>query len=300
VRSLFLLVLPIAIAAADPALTQPAAPLTPSDPAAWWSAEQIVPEQRFDPLGRRRPGRHEVPAPVDNGIDPSLYRLWGLPPLQNQLVRSGDMILEVWARPSGGVRQTVSRITVRRDGRVFVQARVGIACCRPEIARRVDIDAELPAASAARFQALRDHPMWKAPRSVAVDAGEGDVEGICVSGVNYDLTLVVPGRARHLHRGCYAEAVGEVADALSTALSAPLGQDPRYDVLYASATGFDAARQAYQHLIASGGRLKPAQATRAQPPSVPVAPDAEAPPDANLAPTPPPGPSSAAPSEPRP
>jgi hypothetical protein len=279
------------------AMAQPPAQPAP-DPAAWWSAEQIVLETQFDPLGRRRPGRHEIPVPIDNGIEPSLYRLWGLPPLQNQLVRSGEMILEAWARPSGGVRQTVSRIIVRRDRRVFVQARVGIACCTPEIARRVDIDAELPAAAAAGFLVLRGSPVWNAPRVVTVD--EGGAEAVCVSGVDYDLTLVTPGRARHLHRSCSPEAVGEVADALSAAFSAPLGQDPRYDVLYAAGSAFEAERHAYQRLIASGGRLKAAPASRAQPPPVPVAPDAEAPPDANLAPTPPPGPSSGQVPEPRP
>ena len=55
------------------------------------------------------------------------------------------MQLEVWVRPSRGVRQAVIRITLRRDGRAFVQARAGLGCCAPQIDRRVDIDTELPA-----------------------------------------------------------------------------------------------------------------------------------------------------------
>ncbi|WP_236627746.1 hypothetical protein [Caulobacter sp. B11] len=62
-------------------------------------------------------------------VDPLLYRLWGLQPLQAQLVRRGELILEVWARPARGVRQAVVRVTVRRDGRAFVQARAGLGCC---------------------------------------------------------------------------------------------------------------------------------------------------------------------------
>ena len=102
-----------------------------------------------DPLGGRRAFRGEQPAPIDNGVDPSTYRLWGLTPLQWQLVRGEEMILEVWVRPSLSVRQSVVRVIVRRDGKAFVQARAGLACCEAGISRRVGFDAELSAGAAA-------------------------------------------------------------------------------------------------------------------------------------------------------
>jgi len=79
-----------------------------------------------------------------NGVDPNLYRLWALPPLQWQALRGAEMILEVWTRHANSVRQTVARIVVRRDGKAFVQGRAGLACCEAGIARRVRFDAELP------------------------------------------------------------------------------------------------------------------------------------------------------------
>jgi hypothetical protein len=123
-------------------------------------APQAVPRRRpIPPSGGRRksPSRRpsRIPSragacarastlvPIDNGVDPLLYRLWGLQPLQSQLIKRGELVLEVWARPATGVRQAVIRVTVRRDGRAFVQARAGLGCCTPEIGRRVDIDAEL-------------------------------------------------------------------------------------------------------------------------------------------------------------
>jgi len=268
-----LIVLGLAAALAEP----PAQPAPLSDPAGWWSADQMLPEERFDPLGRRRPSPHEHPAPVDNGVEPSLYRLWGLQPLQAQLLRPGEAILEVWARPSGSVRQTVVRLTVRNDGKAFVQARVGIACCTPEIARRVDIDSSLASDLGDRVVALSRDPAWDSPASVSVTEEDGAVDDLCVAGVAYDLTMVTPGRARHLRRACAPEAVGQVAEALALALSAPLGRDTRYDVLFAGETSFETERRAYEQLLARGGRLK-----------------------AGLAPGSGPGPSLAQPTEPSP
>ena len=46
-------------------------------------------------------------------------------------------MLEVWVRPALSVRQSVVRITVRRDGKAFVQARAGLAGCEAGIARRM-------------------------------------------------------------------------------------------------------------------------------------------------------------------
>jgi hypothetical protein len=43
--------------------------------------------------------RRDELVPIDNGVDPLLYRLWGLQPLQSQLIKRGELVLEVWARP---------------------------------------------------------------------------------------------------------------------------------------------------------------------------------------------------------
>jgi hypothetical protein len=244
-------------------------PPPPPDPMSWWTEERRLPSEAADPLGGRRLLRGEQPIPMQPGADPSLYRLWGLPPLQTQLVRRNEAIFEVWIRPSGGVRQAIVRVTVRRDGRAFVSLRAGYGCCTPEIGRRVDADAELPAGSAARFLALAGAPVWNAPRVVNLDFGDGAVNGLCVNGVAYDLTLVERGRARHLHRSCEAEAVGEAADILSAMLGAALGRDPRFDVLFPRGAGFSREKAAWQALVAGRGRLVPARGSPPQPAMVP-------------------------------
>lgn len=244
-------------------------PFPPPDPKAWWDEAWPKPPEAADPLGGRRLARGEQPVPVDNRIDPSTYRLWGLMPLQQQLLRGEEMILEVWTRPARNVRQSVIRITVRRDGRAFVQARAGYACCEAGIARRMGFDAELPAGSAQAFLALRAHPMWAAPREVRVDEGGGSAEAVCVDGAAYDLTLATPGRSRALRRACDNAAVGQVADALEPALAAALGHDARFDVLFPGGADFRGARGAYRELIDGGGRLKPAPTPAAPGPTSP-------------------------------
>ncbi|MGH6999722.1 MAG: hypothetical protein ACREEO_16120, partial [Phenylobacterium sp.] len=114
------------------------------DPKSWWDDKRPTPDEAADPLGGRRPARNAPPLAVSNGYDPLLYRLWGLPPLQNQVLRSGELIIEVAVRPATSARQTLVRATVRRDGRAFVQARAGLGCCEPGIARRVGFDAQAP------------------------------------------------------------------------------------------------------------------------------------------------------------
>jgi hypothetical protein len=202
-------------------------------------------------------------------VDPLLYRLWGLQPLQSQLIKPGEMVLEVWARPATGVRQAVVRVTVRRDGRAFVQARAGLGCCTPEIGRRVDIDAELAAQQIPPLKTLVGAPMWGQPRSVIVDYGGGAVEPVCLEGVSWDVTLLVPGQARHLRRACDDAEVGSIAPALAAALSAASGRDARFDVMFARGGDFSRQQQAYDSLIASGGRLKAGTNSRPQPPGVP-------------------------------
>ncbi|MBO9709045.1 MAG: hypothetical protein J7521_12615 [Caulobacter sp.] len=251
------------------------APPSPPDPVAWWSPEIPKPPSEKDPFQGRRLRKGEQLVPIDNGVDPLLYRLWGLQPLQSQLIKPGELVLEVWARPAQGVRQAVIRVTVRRDGRAFVQARAGLGCCTPEISRRVDIDAELAPEQIPHLKALVGLPLWSQPRSVIVDYGGGAAEPVCVEGVSWDVTLLVPGQARHLRRACDDAEVGSIAPALSAALSAASGRDPRFDAMFARGGDFSRQQQAYDSLIASGGGLKPGSNNRPQPSAVPTLPDDE-------------------------
>jgi hypothetical protein len=249
-------------------------PFPPPDPKSWWDDKWPKRSEAADPLGGRKLGRGERQVPLDNGIDGSTYRLWGLMPLQWQLLRGDEMILEVWTRPARSVRQSVVRVTVRRDGKAFVQGRAGLACCEAGIARRIGFDAELPAGAAQPFLALRGHPMWAAPREVRVAEGGGAAEAVCVDGTSYDLTLVVPGRSRSLRRACDNAEIGQAADALEPALRAALGHDPRFDVLFPGGAGFAGARDAYQGLASEGGALKADPQARPQPPDIEAAPAA--------------------------
>ena len=251
----------------------PPAPAPPPDPAVWWSNEIPRPASEVDPLAGRRLGRKEQPIPIDNGVDPLLYRLWGLQPLQTQLVRGGEMVLEAWARPARGVRQAVVRVTVRRDGRAFVQARAGLGCCTPEIGRRVDINAELPDDRIPALKALAGDSAWGQPRSVIVDYGGGAVEGVCVDGVSWDVTLLVPGQARHLRRACDDAEVGSIASVLSAVVGAAAGRDPLFDAVLPRGGDFSRQAAAYADLKAQGGQLKAGTSSRPQPAAVPVADD---------------------------
>ena len=235
------------------------------DPKAWWEEAWPAPPEAADPLGDRRAGRGEVSPPVDNGVDPLMYRLWGLPPLQSQLVRRGEAVLEVWARPARGVRQVVIRVTLRRDGKAFVQARAGLGCCEPAISRRIAFDEPLPPEKAAAVRALIDDPLWRAPRFVVVEEPGGGAAPVCVDGVSWDVTLVTPGASRHLRRACLDEEAGSIAPALQAALDAALGLEPRFDVLFPRGADQTAAREAWENLLARGGRLRPAPDDRPQP-----------------------------------
>ena len=270
------------IAAAGPALAQPVRappkglpaaeadiwPFPPPDPKTWWEDKRPVPPEAADPLGGRRLGRGQRTVQIDGGPDPSTYRLWGLPPLQWQLLRGDEMILEVWVRPSGGVRQAVARVVVRGDGKAFVQGRAGLACCEAGIARRMGFDAELPPGQVQAFLALRTHPMWAQPRQVRVSEGADMVTAVCVDGTAYDLALLVPGKVRLLHRACDDAEVGQAADVLEPVLRAALGHDGRFDLIFPSRGDFTAQRKAYAGLIAHGGALKPDPDARPQPPGV--------------------------------
>lgn len=260
------LLIALLLAAAPP----PPDPFPPPDPALWWSEAWPAAPEAADPLGGRRAGRNERSPVIDNGVDPLLYRLWSLPPLQTLLVRRGEMVLEVRARPTGSVRQAVIRIIVRGDGKAFVQGRAGVGCCEPRIGRLLAFDEPLAPDRIAAFRALVEHSMWSQPRQTELEEPDGSASALCVDGVAWDVTLVTPGRSRHLHRACLDEATGSVADALAPTVAAALGQDPRFDLLFPRGADFSRDKAAYAALLARGGRLKPARTDRPQPPMSPV------------------------------
>lgn len=241
------------------------APWPTPDPRSWWEDARPKPPEAVDPLAGRRVGKG--PAPVRLGADPLLYRLWGLPPLQSEALKPGEMIVELWVRPSLSVRQAVVRVVVRRDGEAFVQGRAGLGCCTPEIGRRVGFDAKLEAGAAARLLKLKDDPLWEAPRDVRVVEGEGTSDAICVNGVAYDMILATQDRARSVRRACDLAEVGQAADVLEAVLGAALGHEPRFDVVFPGGADFAADRRAYQQLVAGGGGLRRAPNARPQPPS---------------------------------
>ena len=250
-------------------------PFPAPDPKSWWDEKRPKPDEAADPLGGRRIRRGERLPQPDNGVEPSTYRLWGLMPLQWQLLRGDEMILEMWTRPANSVRQSVSRVTVRGDGEAFVQGRAGLACCEAGISRRLGFDAQLPAGSAQRFLELRRLPLWASPRDVRVSE-RGAADALCLEGTSYDVTLAVPGRTVTLHRACDPAEVGEAADVLEAVLGAALGHDPRFDVIFPGGANFANARGAYRDLLAENGRLRPNPDARQRPPGAEPAPTPEA------------------------
>jgi len=243
------------------------------DPQSWWDEKRPDPPEAADPLGDRRVSRGQRLTPIDNGIDPSTYRLWGLTPLQWQLLRGGEFIIEVWVRPARNVRQSIVRVTVREDGKTFVQGRAGLACCDAGIGRRIGFDVEMPEGSAQTFLPLRDLPIWQTPREVQVVRNAQTTDVVCVSGVGYDLTLLTARGARNLHRDCDDVSIGQTADVLETVLKAAMGHDPRFDVLFRNNIDFSQERQAYQEFAAGGGVLKAAPRNRTAPPGQETAPE---------------------------
>ena len=210
---------------ADP-LGQPLVEIPPeTDWSTWWSAPEPL-NELVDPLGRRRPGRSQ--ATIAAPVDASVYRLWGLMPLQTQVLKGDETVFEVWVRPVDASRQAVVRVTLRTDGRTFLQARAGRGCCGPGISRRVDIDRELPREMRGAFRTLRADALWSQPQHVLVQE-EGAVAGLCVDGIAYDLVKVEARRTSHLRRSCDPAEVGSVANALRTLLGAAQGFDPRFD-----------------------------------------------------------------------
>ncbi len=199
--------------------------------------------------------------------------------MQSQVLHRNEAIIEVWARPSRGVRQAVIRLILRDDDKAFVQARAGLGCCEPRIGRRVAFDAPLAEGYVPQVRALVGHRMWAEPRFVLIEAPDGAAAPACADGVSWDLTLLVPGQVRHLRRACLDEEVGSVADALTVALGAALGHEPRFDVVFPRGADFAGAKRQYEALIAGGGRLKPSPTDRPQPAATPVPPSEEPAPD---------------------
>ena len=73
--------------------------------------------------------------------------------------------------------------------------------------------------------------------------------------------------------GCERAEIGQVADALETAVRAALGQDTRIDVLFPRGADFSREKTAYAALLERGGRLVAARNARPQAPSAEPAPD---------------------------
>jgi hypothetical protein len=252
------------VAGLPPAQDALDAPWPAPDPRAWWDEPRPKPPEAADPLGGRRAPRNA--AIVTAGAELLVYRLWGLPPLQTQLLRGDEMILELWVRPTASVRQAVARVVVRRDGQAFVQARAGLACCTPEIGRRVGFDAMLEPGQAERLLKLKADPLWDAARDVRVVEAVGTSDSVCVNGTAYDLVLVTPERTRAVRRACDPAEVGQAAQVLEAVLGAALGREPRFDVLFPDGADFTVQRRAYRSLVEGGGVLRPAPGGRPQPP----------------------------------
>ena len=245
------------LAVASPAAAASPAPApSPPDPARWWSGPEPDVSEAQDPLAGRRAGREGFkPHPTLEATEASYHRLWALPPLQAQLVRRGESIIEIWVRPEGGQRQAVIRVTSRADGRGFLQARAGVACCRPEITRRVDVDIELEPGWAARLTKVAEDPAWGQLEDVVIDEGDDALEALCVGGVSYDLYRVTHETATHLRRDCGAPEEGSVAGVLEPVIGAALGRDPRFDLVFPRGADLSAQKAAYRALLAAGGRL---------------------------------------------
>lgn len=242
-----------------PAQPDPLAPAAapPPDPNAWWTAGDPNQPDAYDPLGNRRWNKRDeqVRRGFSNGVDASLYRLWGLQPLLGLSLRRGEVVYEMWFRPTDSTRQAVVRVILRADGETFVQARAGRGCCGPEIARRVDINAQLTGEQRRELGRLREDAAWSQPRNVVVSEGEGVVSSLCVDGASYDLTLLDDRRAVHLRRSCDPAEIGSAVHIAQALVGAALGKDPRFDVIFADQP-FAKYRTAHAQLVESGGRIR--------------------------------------------
>lgn len=248
-------------------------PAAAPNPADWWTAPDPRQDDSMDPLGGRRWNKRDaqVRAGFSNGVDASLYRLWGLQPLLGLSLRRSEVVYELWFRPTDSTRQAVIRVILRADGETFVQARAGRGCCGPEIARRVDINTQLTGEQRRALGRLRDDPVWSQPRNVVVDEGEGVVSSVCVDGASYDLTLLDDRRAVHVRRSCDPAEIGSAAAVIRALVDAARGVDPRFDVVFAEQR-LDKYATSYAQLVEVGGRLK---ATTEDTPDAPVPPPAE-------------------------
>ncbi|MDB5452539.1 MAG: hypothetical protein JWO33_1117 [Caulobacteraceae bacterium] len=230
-----------------------APPVYAGDPKAYWTGPNRAPVQ-IDPLGDRRARKNQPKVAINNDVPPLLYRLWGLPPLQTMVLRPGEAVIEVWVRPTGASHEALARLTLRRDGKVFIQARAGMGCCRPDIARRIDID-QVVETKGVDYKALAKSPVWAQPRDVEVFRPDA-VSPVCLKGAAFDLTLLEYDRSVHLRRICDGEAVGSVAPVLHEVLDAAMGKDPRFDALFRGGADFSFEQGQFERLLAEGGALR--------------------------------------------
>lgn len=271
-------------AAPPPQALDPAAQAPAYDPATWWTGTERRPDERFDPLGNRRWRRDDRVLDTQRAPEAGLYRLWGLVPLQTQAVRRGDLILEVWVRPTADRPSMVVRVTVRDDGNVFAQARAGYACCRPDIQRRVDVDLRLPRAVRDSLTALRRDALWSQPEHVLVRESADSVASLCVQGTSYDLYMAVEGRAIHRRRSCDDAEVGSAGAVLEALFGAVRGQDPRIDAAMPRNGNFQRERAYWAEFSRNGGVLAPDTNAPADPPPPEAQPAEEVAPDPTLQP----------------
>ncbi len=245
---------------AIPVFAQEPPPTAPvQDGRAWWENPERRVDERVNPLGARRWRSDDRALQVERAPDASLYRLWGLQPLQSQAVRRNETVFEIWVRPTANRPEAVVRLTIRGDGRVFAQGRAGFACCRPDISRRVDVDLELPRSTRDSFLALRADPLWSQPEHVVAQE-PGAVSSLCVDGISYDLYLAQNGRGVHRRRSCDDAEIGSAAPVLEALFAAVRGQDSRLDAAVPQNGLFANQRAYYASFQASGGRLIPAPA----------------------------------------
>jgi len=248
-------------------------PMPPPNPESWWTADEPRRPDAYDPLANRRWSKRDEQTRrgFNNGVDASLYRLWGLQPMQSLSLRRGETVYELWYRPTDSTRQAVIRVILRADGETFLQARAGRGCCSPEISRRVDVNVELTGEQRRALAALKADPAWNQPRNVVVSEGEGVLSSVCVDGKSYDLTMLDDQRAVHLRRSCDPAEIGSAANIIRGIVSAARGQDPRIDVLF-SERELAGYGQGYAQLVEAGGRIR---AASDDVPNTPAPPPAE-------------------------
>ncbi|MGH1557150.1 hypothetical protein ACRAWD_03680 [Caulobacter segnis] len=121
------------------------------------------------------------------------------------------------------------RVTLRRDGRAFVQARAGLGCCTPEIGRRVGHQRgtwrTLDRAAQGPRQAIPPGASRARSSSITAAARSRPSASTAFPGTS---PCWSPARPRHLRRACDDAEVGSIARILTAAVGAAAGRDPRF------------------------------------------------------------------------